>query len=171
MSDTEKIKRLCEIYQNYRKYLPGDNRTDWEMEDLLQDVFLNAFSHLSQLEDIACMDAWINTIKHNEKVKYCIDKERKNQLQQRLEGTMSEFCDDVNERYRDIIFDKCRFSFCEYEQLVNELSVKEKNILFLHFHVGLKYREIADMTKMNCNTVKSIVRRIRRKLMDKAETI
>lgn len=164
MRDDEKVERLCETYEKCRKYLSGKNGEGSDMEDILQNAFMNAYIHLSQLREIGSLENWICVIGRNEERKYWKEKQKQYFTEEKIRKEIQPYCENTN-RESDLIFiEDYILSYSELRELINGLSDIEKDIVYLHFKEGLKYIEISEITGCNYNTVRSTAMRLKPKL-------
>lgn len=117
-------------------------------EDLAQDVFLELFRNLQNLESAAHVTFWLRRVTGHR----CIDRGRRER--RRLEIAV----DRMPERAvplsgRDVMFEE------RVRRLVAELPVGARTVLTLRYQEDLEPSEIAETLDMPVNTVKSHLRR------------
>lgn len=124
-------------------------------EDAVQETFLKAYNKLDQLKEPKYFKTWITKILINE----CndINKDRKNEKVaiNRLKESMKE-----NTKSFDIE-EKVEF---EKNDLLKDLTEKEREIFKLYYEENYTTSEISKHLNMNENTVKSFLFRTRKKL-------
>lgn len=124
-------------------------------EDAVQETFLQAYNKLDQLKEPKYFKTWITKILINKcnDINEAIEHEKItiNRLKDRMKE--DEEAVDLTEK---IDFGK--------EDLIGDLSDKEKDVLKLYYEQGYTTSEISKNLDMNENTVKSFLCRARKKL-------
>lgn len=166
MDTKEKEELLCSKYGNINRLLAIMNVEKQDREDLLHDIFINAFRSLDKLRDVEKMDAWLWSITRNEvnrhwrnvmKARETISSLDEKEYEVNRTNKGSSYLDLADELER--IFDR--------EELVQLLRRLPKDVLVLfrlHYFEGYKLSEIAKITGESENTVKSRHRRAIEKL-------
>lgn len=162
MNTKMKEALLCSKYDNINRLLAIHNVNKQDREDLLHNIFINAFRSLDKLRDVEKMDAWLWSITRNEVNKYLrgIIRGRntfRSLSRQEIDTDGYELSENdciqlANELDR----------VCDREELIQALRQlpQEFMILFrLHYFEGYKLTEIAQITGESVNTVKSRHRR------------
>jgi RNA polymerase sigma-70 factor (ECF subfamily) len=132
-------------------------------EDALQEIFMRVVRHAPTYEAKARFTTWLFTIARH----YCIDSARKAQLRRtesldapatHEEGAMSRL-DLVpgREPGADQNADAIRIRG-EVQAALDRLPVEQREVFILREHAGIPFREIAEMTHVPENTVKSRMR-------------
>lgn len=144
-----KIEELVEEYSDMVMqiaYQNSFNKSD--AEDITQEVFIKLINNLEKLETKEHIKSWLIRVTINLSKDYNKSFWRKNTC---------EISDELN------YFDE------ETKEILNEL-VKLKpayrNIIYLYYYQQYKINEIADLLKMNVNTVSSSLTRARKQLKD-----
>lgn len=171
MTQDELVERLCETYEKYQKYLSGKKERDRDLEDIVQNVFLQAYTHLSSLRDVEALEAWVAAICRNERKKAGNEKKKQAELCEklRMEYPLNQM-NPYDEPDCITIKGNC-FLIDELMDFIGGLDKKKQQILHLHFVLGMKYEEIEEKTGVKCSTIRSIVRRVRQSLRKPQETI
>lgn len=164
--DRNAYRRLVEKYQPAvsaigRRTIGGGE----DLKDYVQDVFLKAFTHLAQFRGKGRFYSWLMRIAYttamNRRDRAIPEAPTDPDFLARLRhGAAKEEPDRVAERsiVREAIMTAIR-------GLPKHLAVSVE----LFFVLGLRYREIAEITGAPVNTLKSHVRRARRMLQEKLD--
>ena len=113
----------------------------------MQDTILSAFEHMEDLKSVRYFKTWITRILINQ----CNDL-----LRQRKRCVLVEWAEDVR-----IVTPENDRGFYE---LLEELPENCRTIFLLYYGEGFHTKEIAQILEMNENTVKSRLKRGRKKL-------
>lgn len=154
----EKEALLCSKYNNINRLLAIQNVAKQDREDLLHDIFINAFRSLDQLREADKMDAWLWSITRNEVSKYWGKIMKKRDIlrsidAERFEAQMPRI-DDANYRRLANEVDY----LCDREDLkraLHQLSEKTLIVFRLYYFEGYKLKEIAQITGDSESAVKS----------------
>ncbi len=118
--------------------------------DVVQETFINAARHVSQLRDDSRFGSWLFGIAHQK----CVQRWRRNQLDQvSLEEVAATLPDSANESPDDWLIrveQEERFMKC-----LDQLSPPHRAVLLLHFLEDFSLEEIATITGAGLGTVKS----------------
>ena len=131
-----------------------------EAEDIVQDVFLKIWDKRQDLKKINNIEAWSMTITRN----LSLDKVKRRKLtfvgheSNSIEASGQETPEDTVER-SEIVH--------EMHALINSLSEKQKQVVFLRDIEGYSYQEIGDMMGLDLNLVKITLFRARENLRKK----
>lgn len=125
-----------------------------ESEDLLQDVFLQALTHLNVLEAVDNMTAWLYTVTKNR----IIDWYRKRKIPTRSIHQPDENGNDLQDILTEESFDDWDDSTRKivYETIIesiDELAEKQKQVFIRQVVDGMTFREIAEETGESINTL------------------
>jgi RNA polymerase sigma-70 factor (ECF subfamily) len=116
-------------------------------EDVAQDVFLELFRSLAQIDSAAHLCSWLRRVASHR----CIDRFRKRRFEAPLDAPALE--PRAHDRPRDVLFDE------RIRREIAELPPQARAVMILRFQEDLDPREIAEALGMPVNTVKSHVRR------------
>lgn len=117
-----------------------------EAEDVVQDTYLRARSRLRQLREAALLESWLFRIAVN----LCYGRHRRRRgLLARLDRT------PVNAPARSDV---------GLRELIEQLPIRERTVLVLHYGHGYRLDEIAELLSINYATVRTIVARTRHRL-------
>lgn len=146
--DTEAFIQLIEnhkisLYKTARSYLKQEE----DVADVMQDTILSAFEHMEELKSVRYFKTWITRILINK----CNDL-----LRQRKRSVLVEWAEDTQ-----IAAPENDRGFYE---LLEELPENYRTIFLLYYGEGFHTKEIAQILEINENTVKSRLKRGRKKL-------
>lgn len=113
--------------------------------DVLQDVWIKVFRGIRKLKDPGSLRPWLYSIAHG----VAVDRIRRNYSRERAEKAHAEDFDESEE-----------LSFAEEDaevvhRTLNQLGVKHREVLVLHFLEDLSIAEIAGVVGCSEGTVKS----------------
>lgn len=139
-----------------------------EAEDIEHEIFLRIFSDdcraLDRLRNPPSIHAWLVTVSQNHVVTFLRkrsvrDRTRRSMLKEtRPRYGEGESLDPIANEERELLNER-----------LAELPAQDRLILKLYFLHELKYVEIADMLKLNINTVSARLRRAKQKLRKSLE--
>jgi RNA polymerase sigma-70 factor (ECF subfamily) len=146
-----KLKRYA------RRFLSANH----EIEDLVQDVFIKAYTNIQSFDPKRRFSPWIYRIAHNTFV---------NELRRKERG-LTFFDADLllphlaAKETADEAALEAEF-VTEVEALVGELSPKYREVIVLHYFENLSYQEISDVMHIPLTTVGVRMTRARSKLKE-----
>ena len=152
-----------EIYDRYyarvRGYAASMLRDSAAGEDVVQETFLRAQSHLESIREPDKVAAWLFRIAHN----LCMDHVRARKAS-RIDPTVdpeaAATCDPVSVQ-RDL--ERGEMSACVREQ-VGRLPETDRAVILLYDIMALSHQEIADVLGIGAGAVKVRLHRARKKL-------
>lgn len=148
---------LCEKYDKILGLTYHFGVSDSEREDVVQEVFVAAYLHLHQLKDIESMDSWLYKIAMRKAGKFGRKSKRKEENE-----VVYESCEQELDKNRAAEYAaKLDFSDEDIFDMVNSLRPPAPEIIRLRYVSELRMVEIAELLKMNYNSVKTIERRAR----------
>ena len=149
------VNRYTEALRRYVVRL-GSNMTD--SDDILQDVFLNAYLHLNDFDKQLKFSSWIYRIAHNQ----TISAFRKVNVRPTVELT------DL-EPWQEMVRDSCPGRQIDQEILQQKISVvlekidpKYREVLVLKFFEEKDYSEMSDILKKPMGTIATLVNRAKK---------
>lgn len=134
-----------------------------QAEDALQEIFLRVVRNAGSYEPKAKFTTWLFTIARH----HCIDASRKNKFR-RTDSLDAPLSDDDGAQTRmdrvaadapgtDESADARRIRLA-VQQALNQLPDEQREVFILREYSGVPFKEIADMTGVSENTVKSRMR-------------
>ena len=168
--DTEAFNEFYELTKRFVYCTVRDNtKTSKDVDDLVQDVYLKAFTELKELKNPRAAVKWINkmayrTAINNNKSKYNLHEQL---AEAQDDGKVSEFDAEDSLNFvipapEDIL--ENRESQKILRDMIDQLSDKQKQVVFGYFFLKMSYEEIANATNENENTTKSHMFRAKKAL-------
>ncbi len=159
-------KAYEEIYALYSKAmfnvalrLTGDRD---EAEDVLQDAFISAFSHLASFQGTSSFGAWLKRIVINKAI---------NALKKRRTEPLPETLDMEEEPEADPGFFADQLTVKRVKHAIMELPEGYRTVLSLYLMEGYDHQEIADILEISVGTSKSQYNRARKRLRESLTTL
>lgn len=164
--DRNAFRRLVEKYQPAVSAIGRRTVTVGEdLKDFVQDVFLKAFTHLGQFSGKGRFYSWLMRIAYTTAI-------NRNQRKIPEVPTDPEFLSRLWYASREREPDRATERILLWESIISairELPGQLAIAVELFFVLGLRYREIAEMTGIPVNTLKSHVYRARRLLQERLD--
>lgn len=157
----EKFREIVERYETklfwYVKRLV--NQPGEEVEDLLQEVFLNAYVNLQGFDTGKKFSSWIYRIAHNKAIDYFKKKKIK-----RVE-IVEEMEADDKKLIEELEIEKEERG--KIRRLVADLELKYKEVIELFYFEEKNYEEISDILHIPTSNVGVLLNRAKKKLKEK----
>jgi len=159
---TEIFKDLIQRYQGYVMKLAYSFVRDAHcMEDIAQEVFIDAYKSLDKLKDYDKLSGWLKAVTRNK----CIDFLKKSNhkiisIDEFREENDIEIKDTGN--IRDDIYGREKNR--NILQIIDTLPDNQRQALILRHTENLSYKEIAEMLGTTITALKSMLFRARRTL-------
>lgn len=147
-NDTAAFIQLMEenktaLYKVARGYLSSEE----DIADVMQDTILSAYEHIGELKTASYFKTWLTRILINR----CTDLIRQQRRIVSIEQAEEPAAPSQESNY-------------EFYELLKELPENDRVIFLLYYGEGFNSREVAEILELNENTVKSRLRRGRKKL-------
>ncbi|EKD43757.1 MAG: hypothetical protein ACD_72C00134G0007 [uncultured bacterium] len=153
-----------EIMRRYQTklshYLKKFFRSQDELDDVLQEVFIKAYKNLYGFDVDKKFSSWIYRIAHNEAINHIKKNKRKNIS---LDETEWEIVDEKLDLHEE--FDSKQMGE-RIQRAMGELKEKYREPLILYFFEQKSYEEISDILRLPRNTVGILIMRGKAKLKD-----
>ncbi len=138
------------------------NLSDFELHDVLQDIFIKVYENLNDFDSDLKFSSWIYRVAHNQ----IIDVHRKNKA--RPQGHYIDVEDFVLQNIAND-FDVVEQANLEYSKkyigkALNSLDQKYREVLILRFFEEKDYKEISDILKKPPGTVATLLNRAKKQL-------
>jgi len=169
--DIDAFYCIVEKYeQKLLKYILRITNVSYEdAENILQEVFIKAYTKINSYNSDYSFSSWIYRIAHN----HTIDYYKKNSKKE----TVNLEWDDDNINFLNLFesddnIEKNVFSKELNEkiwEIINSLDIKYKEILILKFLEEKNYKEISDILKIPEWTVATLINRWKKQFREKAE--
>lgn len=136
------------------------NRSD-EIDDMVQDVFIKAYTNIQSFDTSLRFSPWIYRIAHNTFVNELRRKERIGLVFDA--DTIFPLFSSEETADAETLKNELRQ---EVETMLSTLPVKYREVMLLHYFHDFSYQEISDILKIPVTTVGVRLRRARQKLQD-----
>ncbi len=162
-----------ELFRRYRQSVYGiivhNLSADYDIDDILQQVFIKVFKSLENFKGLSSLDTWIYRITS----KVCIDQLRKKYRKRQLDMVDSpDRVENTIERKTDFNPEKKMESDELKERLgeaLNKLSPEKRLVVSLYELDGFSLQEISEMVNKPVGTVKSRLFHGRKELAEHLE--
>lgn len=145
------FKQLYDSYADYAlRTAYGITKTKHDASDIVQETFIKVFRNASSFDVTKSFKPWFYQILVNEARRF-IKKQSKQAMPVETEETL-DFFHQTKEKEDDLPL------------ALEELDQNDRTILILKYIDGFKEKEIAEMLKLNINTVKSRLYKARQRL-------
>jgi RNA polymerase sigma-70 factor (ECF subfamily) len=154
-----KVEQLYDMYyDSLYRYIFVSVKNKWNAEDIIATVFIKIIENKHKITEVEESKNWLFRIAHNA----IIDFYRKNNRVIPIENFLDVRDDEIG--YENIII---KDEFVGVKKIIDKLPEDTKKLLYLRFYGGLKFREIAEVSSLPENTVKSIILRAIKKIKKK----
>jgi len=166
LSDTDAKHDLYNyIWKNYNKkisyYIKSFLNVDrHDINDVTQEVMIKVYKNLESYDFNYAFSTWIYRITRN----HCIDLLRKKKVN--LENLTDKHSTKKHTPENSLIDLELKNSI---NAALNSLDDTEREISFLHFYEGLKYKDISKIIDMPVGTIKYRMSQIKKQLKKKLE--
>ncbi len=168
--DIDAFYCIVEKYeQKLLKYILRITNVSYEdAENILQEVFIKAYTKINSYNSNYSFSSWIYRIAHN----HTIDYYKKNS---KKETVNLEWDDNINflnllESDENILENIWKKELNKkIWEIINSLDIKYKEILILKFLEEKNYKEISDILKIPEWTVATLINRWKKQFREKAE--
>lgn len=146
-------------------YIIGLIRNPHDAEDIFQEVWMTLNRAIHNGKSIENVQKWSRFTARNLILHYWRSKRRKGII------VDSEFLDFVDQAYEenDTETELWNKRFIALQVCMKKLNEKMNQLISLKYERGLKFKEIAEITKKSAQSIKMSVSRIRQKLRDCTE--
>ncbi|MEI6627697.1 MAG: RNA polymerase sigma factor [bacterium] len=148
-----------------RRYVLRLGSTPFDSEDVLQEVFLNAYMHLNDFDKKLKFSSWIYRIAHNQ----VIDCFRKKHNKPTVELT------DL-EPWQEMVLDSCPGCIIDQEILskkvkiiLGKLDSRYREVIVLKYFEEKDYVEMSDILRKPMGTIATLVSRAKKQFTKLAE--
>ncbi len=126
--------------------------------DVLQETYIRVFNGIDNFKEKSKLSTWIYRITYNESIRF-LNKESK---MKKIELDSKDY-NYSKKLFADTFFDADNLSL-KLHQILSELSIRQRNIFNMKYFDELKFEEIARITEININTVKSVYYSVEKKI-------
>ncbi|MBD8034076.1 RNA polymerase sigma factor [Solibacillus merdavium] len=160
MSKMNPLVLIEEIYNEHyaylRNFLIGLTKSDVIADDIIQDFFTKILVSPSLVTEVKYMRSWLITGVKNTLLDYY--KKKKPELLQDENIIETLLVDNYTPEVSATINN-------ELEMVLSKLSTSEKAIIIAKEYYGYDYNEISDLLNIPVSTIKSIVFRMRKRMI------
>lgn len=160
----ERVDLVLLFYNEVRHYISTTHINPNDVEDAVQDTFIEALTNIQKLRDTESMKWWLLKIAKRQAYKYMKKDQRRNDYECSLEAN------DSTQMKADIPSDEEMDKLLEgiqreqLSKMISRLNAKETKVLILYYAYGYKQKEIARLTGESLTNVKTLAKRSRDKL-------
>lgn len=130
-----------------------------EALDIVQNAICKALENYESIKNINAINTWIYRILVNESITY-IKKNKREIYSNEIELIM----DEEQSKNLYVIQEDEIYNTNDITNAINELPIEMQTIIKLHFFDELTLKEVADVTGLNINSVKSKLYRCLKRL-------
>lgn len=161
----ERVELLLSFYKDVLHYVRMFDLPPEDVEDVIQDTYIEAFTYIEKVRDESKAKYWILKIAKRQAVRY-IKKERERKSNEQALSEMTASREEGAQWNPDDQFSQLMKNM-DKEQLrclMGRLSLKEQKVLTLYYAYGYKLRDIAAILKESDSNVRTISKRSKEKL-------
>lgn len=140
-----------------------------DAEDVLQNVFLNAYRHLRGFDPSLSFSSWVYRIAHNEAMSFFRKRRVRPQGHYVMNG------DEVLERIKDdadtSYLAEVKMDAEQLERAMSRLPQKYRDVVLLRYFEERDYKEISDILKIPPGSVATHLHRAKKLLRKEFETL
>jgi RNA polymerase sigma-70 factor (ECF subfamily) len=155
-------EKYRELVERYQKRLFGYinkmiNQPPEEIEDVLQEVFINAYINIQSFNTKRYFSNWIYRIAHNK----CVDYMKKSHLKIKIIEDDEIFL-NKEKLIEEVVLEEDMSS--EVYKAINKLNEKYKDVIILYYFENKTYDEISDILRIPVRNVGVSLFRAKEKL-------
>lgn len=159
----KRIEILLSYYSDVLHYLGAFNLTPEDVEDALQDTYIEAFTYIDKVRDESKLKFWLLKIAKRQGLKYLSKNKTKSSNEQPLMECInfpevgSSYSSDkqINDLIRNMNREKLR-------KLISRLSDKEQKVLVLYYDYGYRLKDIAIISERERQQRQKYIQKIKR---------
>ena len=153
------MKRYEAKLLNYILKISNINREDGE--DVLQEVFIKAYQNLNDFDLNFKFSNWIYSIAHNT----TISAFRKKKVRPQTVPWEDKDLNNISESTLDVENTSLqKLTYKQVLKIINQLSLKYKDVLILKFVEGKDYQEMSDILRKPMGTIATLINRAKKSL-------
>ncbi|MFA6250532.1 MAG: RNA polymerase sigma factor [Candidatus Shapirobacteria bacterium] len=134
------------------------NQPNEEVEDVLQDVFINAYTNLKGFDTRRKFSSWVYRIAHNKAVDYM----KKKKLKTTTIEDKEEFFETNEKLFEELAIERERAR--EVKKTIECLEVKYREVIVLYFYDEKSYEDISEILHVPTGHVGVLLKRAKEKL-------
>jgi RNA polymerase sigma-70 factor (ECF subfamily) len=140
------FKEVWQVYHGkLQVYLSQFHRDENDISDIVSDILLRTFESLDRYDSRYSFSTWIYTVARNHQ----IDLFRKKKLYME---DIEDFTLSDTSTPESILMNQNDIE--NVRRAVSGLSVSDRELIFLYYYEGMKYREISEITGTPVGTIK-----------------
>lgn len=153
----ERRETLCDQLGLVKDALSFFRVPEKYQEDLVQEIFIVAYRHIDKINDMSKLNSWLYKISYRKMLSF-MQKQRALNEREVLFSPEEWEREEFNESEAILVWDIIDgyFEDSDIAELVEKLKYPAPEIIRLRFVDGFTLKEIAEMLKLNYNTVKTI---------------
>lgn len=158
------MNELCTLYNKRLFQVAYCITRDYYLaQDAVQETLIKAYQKMDTIEDPEKIGAWLSAIAARTAIDI-VRKERK--LNDRTASNVE--IETANIKMDQNVEQEVEMNLLKEQihQAINSLSLDQRKVFLLKINSGLKEREIAQLLKINQNTVKTKIYRVRKQLKE-----
>ncbi|OFI05821.1 RNA polymerase sigma factor SigX [Clostridium acetireducens DSM 10703] len=142
-------------YDSVYRYIFVSVKDKWNAEDIISNVFIKVYENIEKLRSVEESKNWIFRVAHN----CIIDFYRK-------KGKVIPIDEFIGEGKEEKGFDNIiiQEEFNEVKEILKSFPERTRNMIYLRFYSGLKFKEIAEVLSIPESTVKTTINRAIKKV-------
>ncbi len=149
---TDDVGVLIDRYESkIKRYLEKNIRTREDVSDIVQDVFIKAYTNIHRFDTQQRFSPWIYRIAHNEMVNY-VKKKRSIPFSWFEPDILIPFLQESIEESALVTSDRA-YEKERIEKILDKIPLAQREILTLYFYEELSYKEISDVLHIPIATV------------------
>lgn len=168
LSEVELLRRrekLSSFYGEIKKIVVSVSTPKEDVEDLVQEIFIEAYNHIADVKDMDKLRPWIYKIAYRKLIRVSEKRRKRYNCEQAFAPEDWEFIGFLDEEKDKVFFvEHRRITDEDLFEMVQVLKAPAPEILTLRFAKGYTLKEISEMMGINYNTMKTIERRALQKL-------
>ncbi len=120
-----------------------------DAEDATQEIFMKAYQNIDKFRQESKLFTWLYRIALNHIYNFSNKKKNVKNLNEKNQ----DFYILTNETPEKVLYEKELYN--KLNEIIEELSPKQKEVFLLRYYNGLKFNEIAKILKKSLGTIKS----------------
>lgn len=164
LADAQCFAILIDRYQEkLTRYIRRRARvTNEDVDDLLQDIFIKAYTHLQDFDTKLSFSSWIYRITHNHVISWCRkhnvrNKDRMGDIDEEL---LMNIAQEYNIEHEQWMGDMKNI----FQDILQKLPDRYRVIVELRFFEGKDYAEMSDILQIPPGTVATNLNRAKKKI-------
>lgn len=150
-------EKLSSLYGEIRNIVLAIGTAPEDVEDLVHEIFIEAYNHIGKVKDMNCLNSWVYKIAYRKIIRFSMKRRKKISKEVFLDQEEWASIRMPDATSEGVFFIANRMlTDEELYIMVEALRPPAPVILDLRFKKGYTLKAISDMMGMNYNTVKTI---------------